>query len=399
MKALKQIIILFFLGSTIACSNDKKTTSITGNESKYTCPMHPQIIENKMGNCPICRMDLVKVSQQQNSRGLTLMENQIKLANIRTIKIGENSFQDKKLINAKLINNPLNTQIISSKFPGRVDQLYFEEAGLKVIKGQALYKIYSEELLTLQKDYFLNLKQQKAFPQEKIYQTLLTAARNKLTLYGYSTQQINALATSTQTNPYITVYAPISGVITELNINEGQYVAEGSPIFKLDNFETLWVEADIYPSEIGEIKVGQSVEILVVGFENQPVNAKIEFVNPQLNDASQILIIRTSIKNTNNNFLVGMQANISFAFFTRNNGLTLPSDAVLRDEGGSHVWIKTSKSNFEYRLVKIESENEKSVLIKSGVKKGEEVVISGAYLLSSEYILKKGGDFMAGMNM
>lgn len=392
MKALKYIIILLFFGGIVACFDDKKTVSTTNNELRYTCPMHPQIIENKMGSCPICAMDLVKVSQQQKNKGLTLMENQIKLANIKTIKIGESSFQDRKLINARLINNPLNTQIISSKFSGRVDQLYFQETGLKVNKGQALYKIYSEELLTLQRDYILNFKQQKTFPQEKIYKTLLSGARNKLVLYGYSAQQINALANSNQTNPYITVYAPISGIITELNIDEGQYVTEGSPVFKLENFDTLWVEADIYPSEMGEIKVGQSIEISVSGFENQPINAKIEFVSPQLNDASQILTIRSSIKNINNNYQSGMQANLSFAYFSKNNGLTLPVDAVLRDESGNHIWVKTNKSDFEYRMVEIESENEKSVLIKSGVKEGEEIVISGAYLLTSEYILKKGGD-------
>lgn len=391
MKAIRYIIILLFVGSFFACSNDNKKTVVNSDDSKYTCTMHPQIIKDEMGTCPICAMDLVKVSQQKKVQGLTLMENQIRLANIKTIKIGENSFTDRKLINARLVNNPLNTQIISSKFSGRVDQLYFQEAGLKVNKGQALYKIYSEELLTLQKDYMLNLKQQKAFPQEKIYQNLLSAARNKLSLYGYSTPQINALASNNQTNPYITVYAPMSGVITELNINEGQYVSEGSTVYRLENFDSLWVEADLYPSESGEIKVGQAIEILISGSENQPINTKIEFVNPQLNDASQILTIRSSIRNVNNNFQVGMQANISFAYFSQNNGLTLPNDAVLRDEIGNHVWIKTNKSDFEYRMVEIELENEKSVLIKSGIKKGEEVVISGAYLLSSEYILKKGG--------
>lgn len=391
MKAIKYIVMLLFLGSIFACSNDKKTASTSNEDLKYTCSMHPQIIEDKMGKCPICTMNLVKVSQQQNSKGLSLMENQIKLANIKTIKIGENGFEDKKLINARLVNNPLNTQIISSKFSGRVDRLYFQESGVRVTKGQALYKIYSEELLTLQKDYILNLKQQKAFPQEKIYQNLLTAAKNKLSLYGYSNQQINALASKNQTNPYIMVYAPISGVITELNINEGQYVNEGSTVFKLENFDSIWVEADLYSSEIGEIKVGQAIEILVAGFENQPINTEVEFVSPQLNDNSQILTIRTSIKNPNNNFQVGMQANISFAYFSKNNGLTLPNDAVLRDESGSHVWIKTNKSDFEYRMVEILSENDKSILIKSGINKGEEVVTSGAYLLSSEYFLKKGG--------
>ncbi|MDA9554927.1 efflux RND transporter periplasmic adaptor subunit [Pelobium sp.] len=400
MSALRYIIVLLFMGSMLACTNDKKTATTAHENDTYTCPMHPQIVENKMGSCPICGMDLVKVNHQnEKSKGLTLMDNQIKLANIKTIKVGSSGFADQKLLNARLVNNPLNSQVISSKFSGRIDQLYFKETGVNIAKGQALYRIYSEELLTLQKDYIVNLKQQKAFPNEKIYQSLLLAAKNKLTLYGYSNQQINALAQANQTNPYITVYAPSNGIITEINITEGQYVNEGSPIFKLDNFDSLWVEADIYPSEIGEAKVGQIIQVLVAGYENQPIQTKVEFVSPQLNESSQILTIRASIKNPNHQFVAGMQANIGFTYFSRNNGLTLPNEAVLRDQNGNHVWIKTGKNNFEYRLVEIESENENSVLIKSGIQKGDEVVVTGAYLLSSEYILKKGGDFMAGMNM
>ena len=112
MKKLWKYSLLLLLVIMASCEQ-KKTADEHQHSTQYTCPMHPQIIEPQMSTCPICAMDLVKVGLQRNSKGLTLMENQIRLAGIKTIKIGENGFEDKKLINARLVNNPLNTQIIS----------------------------------------------------------------------------------------------------------------------------------------------------------------------------------------------------------------------------------------------------------------------------------------------
>ena len=235
------------------------------------------------------------------------------------------------------------------------------------------------------------MKQQIAFPLESIYKNLLSASKSKLKLYGYSENQINKLSLDQQTNPYITVFAPIGGVISEINISEGQYVAEGSPVFKIENLNQLWVEADLYPSEIADVKIGQSVNISVIGYENEPIKSKIDFISPQLESNSQIITIRANIPNLSNKFQPGMQANLSLPYLTKNNIISLPNDAVLRDQKGNYIWIKTGNNTFEIRMIEIGSENEKFVIIKSGIKNGDEVVITGAYLLSSELILKKGG--------
>ena len=403
MKVLKYILLTYLLVSFLGCTNHPKIENeesiIAESKVKYTCPMHPQIIEDHPGSCPICGMDLVKVKVQQKSNGLVLSNAQIKLANIKTQKIGSDDFEDTKLINAQIVINPLNTAIVSSKFTGRIDRLYIQEAGVKVTKGQAIYKIYSEELLILQKDYILNAKQQKAFPEEIIYNALLKASKNKLKLYGYSDKQIRELLNTTQNNPYIIVYAPIGGVISEINLSEGQYIGEGTPVFKIENFDQLWIEAAIYPSEVSEVKIGKVVNIQISGFENENIKSKIEFISPQLDSKSQIITIRSSINNSENKFQPGMQANLSLSYINKKNVVSLPNEAVIRNQNGDHVWVKTAENNFEYRIVEIGAENESSVIIKTGLKIGDEVVTSGAYLLTSEFILKKGGDFMAGVNL
>ena len=396
-----RLFLLFFCLGTIliSCSSGDKKTKQAASEIKYTCPMHPQIVEDHPGSCPICNMDLVKITAQKSNKGLTLSESQIALANVKTITIGEGNFNNSKLLNARLVTNPTNTQVVSSKFSGRVDRLYFREAGQKIAKGQALFQIYSEDLLSLQKDYLLNFKQQNAFPSEVIYKKLTEAAKNKLSLYGYSSQQIKQLNTVNKTSPYITVYAPDSGLIKEISIVEGQYVTEGMSLITIENLNNLWLEADVYPSEIKNIKVGTPIKIEVAGFANEPIQSKIDFINPQLNAGSQILTIRANLPNANGNFKPGMQAEVKFPSVSQKSIISVPSNAVIRDEKGNYVWIKTGQDKFDVRMVEIGDESDATTIIKNGIKVGENVVVSGAYLLTSEFILKKGGNIMSGMNM
>ena len=390
---MRKIIIFYILGSLflLGCSNSQKETS--NNGVKYTCPMHPQIVENQEGDCPICKMDLVP-SQQILSNTITLDDNQMLLGNIRTQKVSENGFSNSSVLNGRLILNPNNVVAIASKFTGRIEKLFRKEIGISLSKGDALYQIYSEELLNLQKEYIVNFKQQKAFPEEEIYAKLLKGSQNKLILYGYNQSMIKNLALKEQLNPYITVYAQESGVISEINVSEGQYVSEGETVLNLENLNSLWVEADLYANE--NVKEGTLIQITVSGFENETISSKILEISPQLNENSQILSLRALVENKNLKYQPGMQATINLQSASSSKSqISLPNDAVIRDQNGAHVWVKTGKGEFKQKIVKIGPASMEQIMIKSGINLNDEVVISGAYLLTSEYILKKGGSNMA----
>ena len=338
-------------------------------------------------------MDLVP-SQQILSNTITLDDNQMMLGNIRTLKVSENGFSNSSVLNGRLILNPNNVIAIASKFTGRVEKLFVKEIGTSLKKGDMLYQIYSEELLNLQKEYIVNFKQQKAFPEEEIYAKLLKGSQNKLMLYGYNQSMIKNLALKEQLNPYITVYAQESGVISEINVSEGQYVSEGETVLNLENLNSLWVEADLYANE--NVKEGTLIQITVSGFENETISSKILEISPQLNENSQILSLRALVENKNLKYQPGMQATINLQSASSSKSqISLPNDAVIRDQNGAHVWVKTGKGEFKQKIVKIGPASMEQIMIKSGINLNDEVVISGAYLLTSEYILKKGGSNMA----
>jgi Cu(I)/Ag(I) efflux system membrane fusion protein len=398
IKIVSGLIILlsgFTIFTFSACSKGQEKHAAAG---KYTCPMHPQIVAEGPGTCPICKMDLVPVNSAGGKNELSLSESQIQLANIHTILINRGDFSTSKVLNGRLIVNPEQTEVISSRYAGRIEKLFVKEMGRSVSKGQPLFQIYSEELQTLQQDYLLQLKQVAAFPDEQIYQSMREAAKNKLRLFGYSDAQIRRLTETIKTAPLLTVYSTASGIVSELNVSEGQYLTEGSQVLKLENFSQLWLEMDVYPNELKNISIGTKVQASINGISEGEQTLIIDFISPQMDPSSQILKVRAPIRNPGN-LQAGMQATVFLPLAKISDAMSLPLDAVVRDEKGAHVWIKTAKNTFSPRMVRTGEEDSERIIILSGLEDVKEVVISGAYLLSSEFILKKGADPMAGHDM
>ncbi|WP_222538507.1 efflux RND transporter periplasmic adaptor subunit [Pedobacter polysacchareus] len=385
-----------------ACKSEVKETKagVTAKKQTYTCPMHPQVIKEEMGTCPICGMDLVPFEKNSNEKALNVDEKRQLLANITTVIIGANNIGGTKQLNGRLTIDPEQSSYISSRIAGRIEQLYVRETGVRVKKGQPLYQLYSEQLAALQQEYLMAVAQQKQFPGDKIEQQLVASARQKLLLYGQSPGQLQALLSSQKKNPYVTFYAPQGGLVAEVSVTPGQYVSEGGPIMRLEGYGELWVEADVYPNEAGSIKQGQKVKVVIPGWEDQPQEMTIDFITPALLSGTQLTQIRGSIPNPNQQWQPGAQANVFVPTGNqKSSALTLPVDAVIRDGKGMHVWLKNGKDSFEPKRVTTGEENENQVEITAGLSGGEQVVVTGAYLLYSEYILKKGKNPIEGLKL
>jgi Cu(I)/Ag(I) efflux system membrane fusion protein len=384
-----------------ACTDEKKKDDKNSNvkSQTFTCPMHPQVVQDKMGTCPVCGMDLVPFEKNSAEAALHLNESQRALANVTTMAVGLKGFNTYKQLNGRLVVNPEKTAYISSRVAGRVDRLYVRQTGEKISKGQPLYQIYSEQLASLQQEYLLALAQAAQFPGDKTFSQILKSSRQKLTLYGQSESQIKALQSSKKANPNITYMAPENGTVAELSVTEGQYVAEGSPIMRLEGYQSLWVEADIYASELGSIKEGQQVKVVIPGWEDQPQLVSVKFMNPALQANTQLTQLRGAMPNPNNQWQPGLQANVFVPIKSKGDVINLPVDAVIRDGKGAHVWIEKEKDKFEPQIVKTGMESFDTIEIKEGLKAGDKVVVTGAYLLYSEYVLKKGKDPMASAKM
>ena len=398
MKRYLHILFLLLTMLTAACSQEQ-THDHAADGTAYTCPMHPQIVQDGPGICPICSMDLVPVSQSGNENGgLMLSERQMALGNIAVAPVAYDSVGGGAILTGRLVLDETQTEVVSSRAPGRIERLYVKETGQAVKKGQPLYELYSEQLLSLQREYLLALRQhQELGQQEPQFASFLEAAKKKLFLYGLTEAQIRNLGESGQMDARVTFLAPSAGLVTDVAAAEGQYVAEGEVLYRLGKLGKIWVEAELYPQEVANVNVSDALKVTVQGFEQEPVMAEVIFLAPEFRQGSQVAVLRAEIPNRGGRFMPGMQASV-LLHSPSGSWLTVPADAVIRDERGSHVWVQTDDNTFAPRMVELGEESATKVAVLSGLQENEKVVVSGAYLLYSEVVLKKGTDPMAGHN-
>ncbi|MEI6765308.1 MAG: efflux RND transporter periplasmic adaptor subunit [Bacteroidota bacterium] len=334
-----------------------------------------------------------------SGQGISLSKVQMQLANIKTAVVKLEKIGEETTFSGKLVVDQNTTQVITSKVKGRIDKLYLKTTGDMIKKGDLLYDIYSEDLVSAQKEYILALeKQKKLGGSGNDYSQFIESAKNKLLLYGLSGKQLEQLKASAKVINTISIQSDVSGYILEVNAREGDYVMPGSLIFQLADYSTLWIEAQTYTSDIGSIRENATVNWVVDAFPDEVMPGKISFLNPELERSSSISLIRVNIGNAGNKYKPGMMAEVRLKS-NEKDAIALPVDAVIEEANSSTVWVQDADGMFNVRMVTTGIRNSDRIEIISGLAVGEKVVISGSYLLNSEYILKNGSNPMDGMKM
>ncbi|PZR40804.1 MAG: efflux RND transporter periplasmic adaptor subunit [Azospira oryzae] len=326
----------------------------------------------------------VTISKAMTDSVVMLTDSQIRLANITTQKVMMSQIGNTVTLNARLVTNENESQVISSRVSGRIEKLFLKETGKSIRKGEPLYTLYSESLLTLQNEYLLAKEQYEVIgKKETRYRSYVESAKKKLRLYGLSEKQITQLAESKSVLPAITFLSPCDGTATEINVAEGQYVTEGSLLYRIEDVRELWIEAEVYPQEKALIKTG---DVITARIGSDEVQAKVIFMSPEYTINSQITLLRAAIANNELKWKSGMQA-LVFLTHSSHQAISVPTEGVIRNASGAQVFVLSDKNTFQSRKVKTGLENFSQIEITEGIKEGETIVTSGAYLLHSELIL------------
>ncbi len=398
MRPYYSILVIFIL--IFSC---KKEVDHQAMEEYYTCPMHTSVRSDKPGACPVCGMGLLKVKKSESSESmdstmLTLDHEQQMLANIiiDTARFTMISTQTTLTGTISVDENKLTT--ITARIKGRIDRLFLREEGGRIIKGQALYSIYSEELLADQNDYLSTLQHLDKFPgQQTAVDALIKGGRKKLLLWGMTESQIKNLEASQQATALLTYYSANAGFVVKQLVNEGEYTEIGKPLFQIADLSSVWVETQVYASELQYLTEKTEASITIEGLPQKPVKAKMVFENPVIEENSKISLVRFQIDNSNM-LKPGMMARVAINHHPKRT-LVIPKSSLLIGRM-TMVWIEVMPGMFESRTVETGIENKQFVEILSGLKVGDRVVTSGAYLLNSAFILKKGANSsMGGMKM
>ena len=365
-------------------SKEEKHSLEEHSSEIWTCSMHPQVRQQEPGDCPICGMDLIPA--ESSATGLApnefkMTENAMALANIQTTVIGEMSSSNSSIeLSGKIKANGDKAATQPAHFNGRVDQLYVTSVGETVRKGQAVAKIYSPELVAGQQELITAYRIKDAQPQ------LYNAVKNKFMNWMIPQSQLAEVLKTGIPKPSFTIYAQVSGVVTELMVNKGSHVMDGQPIFKVANLSTVWAEFDAYETTIQDIKEGQDISVVVKAFPNKTFNAKVSFIDPILNTSTRTVRVRATLNNKEDLLKPGMFVTGTIKLDTDNNTqITVPKSAVLWTGEQSLVYIKTTTTSptFIMRNVTLGRTVNDNYEIQSGLKIGDEVVTNGTFTVDA----------------
>lgn len=386
----------------LSCRLKKEQTVKSDPDIYYTCSMDPQVVESQPGKCPICHMELTAVhkSQQQNDDQLQLSPEQMRLGNITTDTIRPGYTGGRLVLTATLSTDQSKTNAVSARIGGRIDHLYFKNVGDYIPQGAKLFDLYSEELNNAKQEYLLLLQKQKTLGNSIIdYNPLIEAARNKLLLWGMNNAQVDELARNRKASMTTTFYSPVAGTVMELAVKEGDYLIEGGTVVRLADLSALWAETQVYTSQLTELKrTGTALVQFPDLPEKPPIQGAIDFLNPEIDPDTRINLVRIVLSNKDHQLRPGMPAYVTIKN-PQQKTLSLPIDAVLRSGEMAVVWVETAQNTFKSRMVGTGQEGDGLIEITSGLQPGDVVVMTGAYLLQSEYIFRKGASPMEGMKM
>lgn len=367
-------------------------------QQRYTCGMHPMIVVDKPGLCPICQMELTPLKEDSGGQGGQV----IRIDPVTVQKMGiRSAVAEKRPLVHRIRTVGLagyaepGQHAVNTKIGGWVEELMVAESGQQVRQGQPLLKLYSPELVAAQKELLIavaNLQrmQDKGQPEaERDARQLLAAARTRLTLWDISAGQIAALERSGQVERTLTLYAPASGIVSQKAVREGQFVAAGNELMEISSLRRIWVYADIYEDEISWVKPGQPAEVKFP-FSPTPVTGRLSRLYPYLDATTRTVKALIELDNPGLELKPEMYADVTITTTPSAPVLAIPAEAVLFTGVRETVFVALGDGRFEPRPVRTGIQDDSGQLeIVSGLAAGERVVTSAQFLLDSESKLRE----------
>lgn len=436
--SIRRYLHILFLGLMMhiaACSGDNHKP--VDDTTAYTCPMHPQIVEEAPGTCPICGMDLVPKSAQGNGNDITedlgfLLKptNTSVVSSIATSKPVQKSVDATVQLDGIITYDPRRVFSVPARVAGRIEKLFVKYNFQPIRKGQKLMEVYSPDLITAQKELLYLVKSDSEDKQ------LIAAAKQKLQYMGATTTQINRLLRTGEESYTFALFSPYNGYVIDLNastpeagigniepstgsgggmdamgggnagissasaptaapttpsgqgiqLREGMYVTAGQPLLRIVNTEQLWAEFNVPAGEMSALTKGAPVVITFPQFPGEQLNAKVDFFQPFFNEGENFAKVRVYLPGNQKLAMVGQLVSAKATYKT-NAALWVPKAAVL-DIGTQNVAFRKVNGVFEPVAVILGATTAQEVAITSGLQQTDTIATNAQFLVDSESFIK-----------
>ncbi|HNV89154.1 MAG TPA: efflux RND transporter periplasmic adaptor subunit [Methylotenera sp.] len=365
-------------------------------------PMVPGQKFDKPGKSPFMDMQLEPkyadeggggANKDSEATAVTISSHTTQNLGIRLEKVATRSFGESLSAIGRIEPDERRFYVVQTRIPGFVERLFVRAVGDPVSKGRKIAEIYAPELLAAQQEYLALL----ALNDVDSDNSLKQAALHRLKLLGMSEGEIAGISKTGKSSPRFGVYAPASGVLTELGVREGGQLMAGSSLMQLSDLSQVWLIAEVPERDAARLKPGLAAEVQLQSLPGEVFKGKVSYLYPILNEVSRTLQVRIELPNKRNLLRPGMYANVKFTGQTHES-LSAPSESIIATGKRNVVIVKEAHG---YRPVEIETGQERDgyTEILGGLSEGEEVVASGQFLIDSEASLSGVLARLANQNM
>jgi Cu(I)/Ag(I) efflux system membrane fusion protein/cobalt-zinc-cadmium efflux system membrane fusion protein len=413
-------------------------THTTADGQLYTCGMHPEIILDEPGICPICEMDLTPVKTNGNTKstgerkilywrapmdpneiydspgksnmgmdlvpvyedeadgsGIVTIDPEVQQnMNVKTEVVVSKSLSSEVTTNGVLATDETSEYIATTRVNGWIEKLYINYTGQKVRKGDKLIDIYSPELVAAQQELLTALSYNQSVKQTNFKEIiesgeeLIRNAVRKLQLFNISDSEIEGIIATGKVKTYLTLYAKNSGTVLTKNVREGAKIAPGTELVRIADLSKLWLLADVYEYELSKVHIGSKAEIRFNFLRGKIYNGSVSFIYPTLDPVSRTAKIRIVIDNSSGKLKPAMFANIIIKGEEISDRPVIPENALLRSGSRDIVILVLGDGKFKPVNVELGNYANGYYQVLKGINEGNKIVTSAQFLIDSESNLR-----------
>lgn len=367
-----------------------------GDVAYYTCAMHPSVHSATPGHCPICSMTLTPVTREEAQAGVIRIEDSRRgLLGIRTTKVVRGAIDLAITAKGRLVVDETRLHDITLKVGGFVSDLRINATGQTVHRGDTLFTLYSPEVYAAEQEYLIarqNSDAMRIAGDATHSERLVRAAETRLRLWGISDDQIAALAARGEPIERVPFRSQVNGVVIEKNVVDGAAVTMGQRLFRVAELDDIWVEADVYESDLPRITRGLAASITLDYLPGKTFEGKVSFVYPFLDPASRTGRVRIALSNKDLALKPDMYATVTFKL-PLGPRLLVPISSVVYTGPRRIVFVDLGDGALRPQDVTIGARSGDLVEIASGLHEGDTVVSSGNFLVAAESRVRSAGSF------